>query len=51
MPCVPAVAAPWISSNPNMISTVGPCLRDTDTCMCMWGGRIGIVSPGQFVVL
>ncbi|MDR1609334.1 MAG: DUF4280 domain-containing protein [Holosporales bacterium] len=51
MPCIPATTAPWISSNPKIMSPMGPCLEASDTCMCMWSGKISISNPGQFVVL
>jgi hypothetical protein len=30
---------------------MGPVLNNTDQCMCMWGGVINIIMPGQFTVL
>jgi hypothetical protein len=28
-----------------------PALNSTSKCMCMWGGVIQIVSPGEFTVM
>lgn len=46
-PCVPATVAPWA---PGSTTTVIGNIPETDnTCklMCMWGGVITFVSPGQ----
>jgi hypothetical protein len=50
MPCVPAVSAPWIAINPKAMIMSIPLITHESQCVCMWGGSISIVSPGQFVV-
>ena len=51
MPCIPAIAAPWIPTKPTCLLAGIPVVTGNDKCMCTWGGCIGISSPGQFTVL
>ena len=48
MPCIPATTTPWITGTPNVLLGNMPALDNTHTCMCMWGGVITVVAPGQF---
>jgi hypothetical protein len=48
MPCVPATPAPWITGAPTVIEDNMPALDNTSKLMCIWGGVIQIVVPGQF---
>ncbi len=47
MPCVPATTAPWITGTPTVLLGNMPALDNTHTLMCMWGGVISVVNPGQ----
>jgi len=49
-PCVPAVVSPW---TPGSLTTkIGgvPALTSESACMCTFGGRIMITSPGASAV-
>jgi hypothetical protein len=48
MPCVPATPAPWIAGAPTVIEDMMPALDNTSKLMCIWGGVIQVVVPGQF---
>ncbi len=48
MPCIPATTTPWIAGTPTVLLGNMPALDNTHTCMCMWGGVITVVAPGQF---
>ena len=48
MPCIPATTTPWITGTPNVLLGNVPALDNTHTCMCMWGGVITVIAPGQF---
>jgi hypothetical protein len=47
MPCVPATPAPWVPGAPTVSLAFQPSLDDTSQLMCIWGGVIAIVNPGQ----
>lgn len=47
MPCVPATTAPWVPGAPTVMIANMPALDSNSKLMCMWGGVIQIVSPGQ----
>ncbi len=47
MPCVPATTAPWAPGAPTVMIANMPALDSNSKLMCMWGGVIQIVSPGQ----
>ncbi len=46
-PCIPATVAPWIAGTPTVLLGNMPCLDNTHTCMCMWGGTVTVSVPGQ----
>lgn len=48
MPCVPVTPAPWVVGSPTVLLGNMPCLNNTSTLMCTWGGVITVVQPGQF---
>lgn len=50
MPCLPSLAAPWISGVPKVTNGSMPILDSTSKLMCVYGGSISISSAGQFVV-
>lgn len=45
--CIPNTAAPWVPGSPTVLLGKMPMLNSTSKCMCMWGGQISIVMPGQ----
>lgn len=47
MPCLPATAAPWVVGSPTCLIGNMPVLNNTSTLMCMWGGVIQVINPGQ----
>ncbi len=50
MPCLPATTAPWMPGSPKVLIGGQPALNNSSKCLCMWGGQISIVMPGQFTV-
>jgi hypothetical protein len=48
--CIPATVAPWTPGAPTVMLGEMPALDNTSTLMCMWGGVIQFVSPGEFTV-
>ena len=50
MPCVPATSAPWVPGVPTTLIGNMPALNDTCKLMCMWGGVIQFIAPGQVTV-
>jgi hypothetical protein len=50
MPCIPVTTAPWTPGAPTVTLANFPTLDNTSTLMCMWGGVIQVVSPGEFTV-
>ena len=50
MPCVPVTTAPWTPGAATVILAGSPTLDNVSTLMCMWGGVIQVVSPGEFTV-
>lgn len=51
MPCVPATVAPWVPGVPTVLIANMPALDSNSKLMCMWGGVIQVVSPGQTSVM
>ncbi|WP_188262509.1 DUF4280 domain-containing protein [Azospirillum tabaci] len=49
-PCTPCTVAPWVPGAPTVMVGNMPALTSTSKLMCMWGGVIQIVVPGQFTV-
>jgi hypothetical protein len=50
MPCIPVTPAPWVAGAPTVMIANIPALDSQSTLMCMWGGEIQIVVPGEFTV-
>ena len=48
MPCVPNTPAPWIIGAPTVLEGNFPTLDNTNKLMCIWGGVIQVVVPGEF---
>ena len=47
MPCVPAPAGIWVGGSAGVMAGGMPCLTNTATLTCAYGGSIRILSPGQ----
>jgi hypothetical protein len=50
MPCVPVTPAPWVPGGPTVLLGNMPVLDTNSKLMCIWGGVIQIVNPGQVTV-
>ena len=50
MPCIPVTPAPWTPGAPTVTLGSFPALDNTSTLMCIWGGVIQFVTPGEFTV-
>ena len=50
MPCIPMTPAPWVVGAPTVLIGNFPALNNSSKCMCVWGGIIQIVNPGQVKV-
>jgi hypothetical protein len=50
MPCIPVTTSPWVPGAATVLLANNPTLDNTSTLMCMWGGVIQVVSPGEFTV-
>jgi Domain of unknown function (DUF4280) len=51
MPCVPATPAPWVAGVPTVLIANMPALDNNSKLMCIWGGVIQVVYPGQTTVM
>lgn len=47
MPCLPAIACPWVTGCPTVLLGSAPALNDTSTLKCDWGGTITVAGAGQ----
>jgi hypothetical protein len=50
MPCIPVTPAPWAPGSPTVLLAGMPALNNSSKLMCIWGGIIEVVSPGQFTI-
>ncbi len=51
-PCVPQTVAPWVPGGPPKVTARQlPVVSDADRLLCLWGGVIQVVSPGQMKVV
>lgn len=50
MPCIPNTAAPWVPGSIKVLIGNMPALDLASKAMCMWGGVISVMVPGQFVM-
>lgn len=46
MPCIPAVAGPWVPAAPRTMVGGQPALVSGSTCTCAYGGVIQMTVPG-----
>lgn len=51
MPCIPATVAPWVPGAPTVLLADMPTLDNTSQLMCMWGGVITFIDPGEVTVM
>ncbi|HEX3705994.1 MAG TPA: DUF4280 domain-containing protein [Mycobacteriales bacterium] len=51
MPCVPALAAPWIPGNPTVLVGGQPVVAETSMLMCTFAGEITVTQSGQEQVI
>lgn len=47
MPCIPNTLAPWAPGCPTVLVKNMPALNNSSKLMCMWGGVIQVINPGQ----
>lgn len=50
-PCVPATVTPWLPGDPKVLIAGQPAVHSDCKLMCMWGGVIQVVVPGQAVAI
>ena len=50
MPCIPNTPAPWVAGAPTVLLGNFPTLDDISQLMCVYGGVITFVTPGEFTV-
>ncbi len=50
MPCIPVTTAPWMPGSPTVLIGGMPALNNSSKLMCIWGGIIEVVVPGQFTI-
>lgn len=51
MPCIPNTPAPWIPGEPTILLGNFPALDNNSKLMCVWGGVIQFITPGEFTVM
>jgi hypothetical protein len=51
MPCIPATTEPWTPGASNVLLGNMPTLDNVSELMCMWGGVITFVTPGEMTVM
>ena len=50
-PCIPNVTAPWMPGSVTVLIGNQPALNNSCKAMCMWGGVIQVINPGQTTVM
>jgi hypothetical protein len=50
MPCIPVTLSPWVPGAETVLLGNAPALDNVSTLMCIWGGVISFVTPGEFTV-
>jgi hypothetical protein len=51
MPCVPNTPSPWVPGAPTVLLGNQPTLDNLSKLMCIWGGVISFVTPGEVTVM
>lgn len=49
-PCVPVTPSPWVPGAITVQIGGAPSLSSNSVLMCVWGGVIEIIDPGEFTV-
>jgi Domain of unknown function (DUF4280) len=50
MPCIPNTPSPWVPGAVTDLIANQPALDNVSKLMCIWGGVIQFVTPGEFTV-
>lgn len=50
-PCIPMTVAPWVPPVPTTILSIAPATSYTALAMCIWGGVIKQIVPGEFTTM
>ena len=50
MPCIPVTLSPWVPGALTVLLGNAPALDNVSKLMCIWGGVISFVTPGEFTV-
>jgi hypothetical protein len=51
MPCIPNTPSPWVPGEVTILLGGAPALDSNSKLMCMWGGVIQFITPGEFTVI
>jgi hypothetical protein len=51
MPCIPNTPSPWVAGAPTVLLANQPTLDNISELMCIWGGVITFITPGEFTVM
>ncbi len=51
MPCIPNTPSPWVPGAVTVLLGNQPTLDNVSKLMCVWGGVIQFVTPGEFTVM
>lgn len=51
MPCIPNTTTPWMPGEVTILLGNNPALDNNSKLMCMWGGVIQFITPGEFTVM
>lgn len=51
MPCIPNTPSPWVPGAPTVLLGNQPTLDNMSKLMCIWGGVISFITPGEFTVM
>jgi len=51
MPCVPNTSSPWVPGEATILLGNAPALDNNSKLICVWGGVIQFVTPGEFTVM
>jgi len=51
MPCIPNTPSPWIIGAPTVLLGNQPTLDNISELICIWGGVITFITPGEFTVM
>ena len=49
-PCVPNIVSPWVGCKTTLFVRTSPALIKNSSLMCVWSGKIEVISEGQSTV-